>query len=84
MKNLTVVILALISLSAFAEECSSIVKLKQIPRTEYLGATLENGLVAPAFNDSDKLIIQTAYITDSKLCYDTVAEKLVAGLSIKR
>lgn len=87
MKKVLIGFFTLVSLSAFAEECSRIVKLKQMSSGSlYVEATLENGLVGTAINEQQKFYYQTAYISNTKLCYEMViyGTKIAGHLSVQR
>lgn len=85
MKILIIGILALGSVSAYAEYCSPVVSIGELEGAPIIAAELENGLKAIALNESRKMLIQTAYITGSKICYETKYDGFTVGeLRLKR
>lgn len=84
MKNILTVCVLLLGMSSAFAECSSIVKLAIVPSTPWIGATLENGLIAPATNENRKVLIQTAFMANAKVCYTEVDKNMVYHFSIER
>lgn len=87
MKKVFIGLLAFVSISAFAENCSRVVQLRYLSRgLSIVEATLENGLIGTSSDDEEKFFYQTAYVSNTKLCYELVLDgkKIVGVRSVKR
>jgi hypothetical protein len=85
MKLLLIGLLTLGSVSAFAGECRSVVELSKSLEITKLEAVLDNGLYVTGQNEAENLMIQAAFISDSKICYSDSRGIVVSGrFSVKR
>lgn len=84
MKSILSVCILLLGMSSAFAECSPVVKLAKVPTTPWIGATLENGLIAVATDENRKALIQTAFIANAKVCYSEASENMVYHFSVER